>query len=95
MLIMVLDAAVLAQARKFSYDEFCINDDGFCIENDGFCIENDGFSHRRDATAVYIKQADNGVQPNGQPRYVFVDALCFVYTCRRLIDLSLYIHAGD
>ena len=32
---------------------------------------------------------------DGVVAYVF-DAVCFVYTCRRLIDLSaLYIHAGD
>ena len=32
---------------------------------------------------------------NKSAKEVHVPAVCFVYTCRRLIDLSLYTHAGD
>ena len=89
---------ILQQKMKI----LCLKNDGFVRQHfnggrhhakpdraDGFCYVND----------ICIAIFELLVLPSGRVLYVLyanANAVCFVYTCRRLIDLSaLYIHAGD
>ena len=69
---------------------------GSVLEIAGTDIDGGGGEQR---FRIWKNGDEGGVVAAAQAKCVF-DAVCFVYTCRRLIDLSqmlfaLYLHAGD